>query len=118
MSQATFDSALSALEAAVAADLPLEELARLAALVAKAADSFSVTVPQDRINVLLRALAPRFPCMTDAEPAGMTPLEGVLWNCLLVRSINTGRGIHTTVGFPMAPGVWERITGRKVEGQP
>jgi len=91
--------------------------ARLAALVAREADSFSVAVPQDRINVLRRALAPRFPCMTDAEPAGMTPLEGVLWKCLLVRSLNTGpHGIHTTAGYPMGPGVWECITGRKVEG--
>lgn len=116
MSQATFNARLADLEAAITADLPLEELARLAALVAREADSFAVTVPQDRINVLRRALAPRFPCMTDPDPTDMTPLEGVLWNCTLVRVLKTGRGIHTTVGYPMGPGVWERITGRKVEG--
>lgn len=116
MKQATFDKALSDLEAATAADLPLEELSRLAALVARAADTFAVTVPQDRINVLRRALSARFPCMTDPDPTNMAPLEGVLWNCLLVRSLNTSRGIHTTVGYPMGPAVWERITGRKAEG--
>jgi hypothetical protein len=76
MSQATFDARLAALEAAISAYLPLEELARLSALVAREADSFSVAVPQDRINVLRRALAPRFPCMTDAKPVGMVLLEG------------------------------------------
>lgn len=118
MKQANFDRRLSDLEAATAADLPIEELARLAALVARAADTFAVSVPQDRINVLRRALSVRFPCMTEPDPTNMTPLEGVLWNCLLIRVVDVGppHGTHVVVGFSMGPAVWEGITGRKVEG--
>ncbi len=112
-SPAAYARRLNLLRKAIADNASLEEIARQAALLCRDADSTAVIVDPAEIAAIVDSLRPRFAVFNGfGLQAGTPPLEAVLWNSLQISRLNLGSRTFIAVGHPVAPSMWERVTGR------
>jgi hypothetical protein len=116
-SPAAYARRLNLLRQAIASNASLDEIARQAALLCRDADHTDVVVDPAEIAAIVDSLRPRFAVFNGPGPSagdGTPPLEAVLWNSLRINRLNLGSRTFIAVGHPVAPSMWERVTGRPI----
>jgi hypothetical protein len=116
-SPAAYARRLNLLRQAIVGNASLDEIARQAALLCRDADSTAVIVDPADIASIVDSLRPRFAVFNGPglqAGDGTPPLEAVLWNSLQISRLNLGSRTFIAVGHPVAPSMWERVTGRRI----